>query len=206
MKKYYLLTFLVLLSTGVFAQSDTDHDFDMGRGGFDINNVFVGGGLGLNLGTGRFGIGVTPEVGYSLADWVDVGMVFNFNYTSIKFQSNAGGAWADYKQQNTIFGAGTFLRVYPIPSVFIQLQPEINWITIKQSMTNTSLTQKFNYNATSVLGGVGYAQRIIGRSNFYILIGLDLMQEVNSPYRDMYNNPILQYRSGLNFYLGKQKR
>ncbi len=205
MKKFYLLLMFSFFSAAAIAQVEEEPYREPEIKGFDWNDVFLGGGLGLNVGTGRFGFSVTPEVGYSIADWVDVGLVFNFNYSSIKFQSNAGGSWADYKQQNTIFGAGTFLRVYPIPSVFIQLQPEVNWITIKQSMTNTSLTQKFHYNATSVLGGVGYAQRIVGRSNFYIMIGLDLMQEVNSPYRDMYNNAILQYRSGLNFYLGKRK-
>ncbi len=203
-RKLYSLLLLLALSTGIFAQQEnTEEDGDDDEPtGFRRENIFLGGGISVAGGTGLFALGLTPEIGYSVWDWLDIGPAFNFNYTSQRYYINN----IEVKQKSTIIGAGMFLRVYPFNPIFIQLQPEHNWIKIKLENTSNNAQLKYDLTAMSVLGGVGYSQRVIGENNFYIMMMIDLMQEVNSPYRDSYNKAIPFFRSGFNIYLNPKKR
>lgn len=202
-KKFWFVVLLAALNISVFAQEQSEEEEEDEPTGFKKENIFLGGGLNIVGGTGRFGIGIMPEIGYSVADWLDAGLVFNYNY----YSERADPYWNNnVRIRNSIFGAGMFVRIYPIKSIFINLQPEINWLTSKQRYEVNGIEQTYKANATSVLGGIGYATRTVGENNFYIMIAVDLMQEAMSPYRDQFNRAIIQYRSGFNFYLRPSRK
>ncbi len=150
--------------------------------GFNKNRVFVGSGINLGFGSttvgSTFNIGLTPEIGYSLTKWLDLGVSFNLNYFSNSERDFVG---ATYKQKSFNYGAGTFLRLYPIEDFFIQVLPEYNYIN-RRINYNSPVDIRIKSEAFSVLAGIGYGKRIIGQSNFYTAIMVDLARNADSPY------------------------
>jgi hypothetical protein len=171
--------------------------------GFDLNKVFVGGSVGLGLGFGSvnssWGIGAYPQIGYSLADWVDAGIIFNANFNSQKYNNGSG----DYKTTSFNYGTGAFVRLFPFKSFFIQAQPEVNWIAYKEKYQGE--TNKVTVNAPSMLVGVGFGQRMTGESGFFTTIMIDVLTERYSPYRNYDNSIIPVVRAGYYVYLGRNK-
>ncbi|MBS1664296.1 MAG: hypothetical protein JST68_24840 [Bacteroidetes bacterium] len=168
--------------------------------GFSKENLFVGGGLGLGIGSYSFNVGAFPEVGYSVASWLDVGIVGNFNYTSQKdlYYSNL-------RTKTFSYGGGVFGRAYVLPFLFLTAQPEINWISQKLKDNNSGqILDRYNANAGSVLVGLGYGQRVVGQSNFYIALMFDVAQNKNSPYNDVNGHPLPVIRAGFDVFVHKK--
>ncbi len=211
-RKVVITVGLWVIGLGCFAQQHmpgrvntyTDDDGSSSTG-FKKENLFVGGSLGLGFGSYNFNVGVNPEIGYSLSKWFDVGAVVNFNYNSIKADPNFIYNDNTRTRQFT-YGGGVFARAYVLPFLFLTAQPEFNWI----SATNTDLTSGINYtysaNAPSLLLGLGYGQRIIGQSSFYIALMFDAISNVNSPYNDINGHPLPVIRAGFDFYLHSHRR
>ena len=172
---------------------------DEGQTGFNTNRIFVGGGINLGFASNTFAIGASPEIGYTVARWLDAGIAFNVNYASQRADPYYNG---NIRQRNFSYGAGPFVRIYPVNFLFVQGQLEGNWSTIKLKDLNYDVESKYKYNSTSFIAGVGYTQRIIGQSSFYTLIGLDLLNDINSPYRDYNGAAIPIIRAGFDFYIG----
>ena len=174
------------------------------RKGFDPNKVFVGGSIGLGLGFGSYNsswsVGGFPQIGYSLTDWLDAGVIFNANFNSQKY--DLGNGYASQKYTSFNYGTGVFARAFPFRSFFVQAQPEYNWTTFKIK-SEGQLINKETVHAPSLLVGVGFGQRMVGQSGFFTTLMIDVMSDRNSPYRD-YNSggiiPIL--RGGFYVYLG----
>ncbi|MFL9485364.1 hypothetical protein ACI6Q2_21460 [Chitinophagaceae bacterium LWZ2-11] len=164
--------------------------------GFDLSKMYVGGSLGLGFGTGQFSIGANPEVGYSVTNWFDAGLMFNINYTSLN-----GNYYGGVDQKSFNYGVGAYGRVYPLPFLFLQVQPEENWVSY--SFNGTGAPGNYTTNAFSFIGGVGYSQRVVGQSGYYIMLGMDLLRNPGSPYLDYYNTPLPIVRAGFTFYLGR---
>ncbi len=167
--------------------------------GFKKENIFLGGSIGAGFTSGSFNVGANPEIGYTVAQWLDAGLGFNINYYSIRADYNNG-----IRQRSINYGGGPFVRLYPVHFLFLQAQMEQNWI--KHNLMNQFTGEKgtINAQATSLLGGIGYTQRMIGQSSYYILVMMDFMRDPNSPYLDNTYGakriiPIV--RAGFNFYL-----
>ena len=199
------LVVLVLLVLGAanncIAQSSSNEIDSIQHYGFDKHKLFAGGSLNLGYGGGSvstFAIGALPEVGYSLREWLDLGVAFNINYYS--GSEYAGDSYYSpipgYKA--TSYGAGIFARLHPIEDYFIQVQPEIDNYSIKQTLSG--ITQKYFHTSTSYLVGIGWGRRIIGESSFFTTLMIDLGNEKNTPYKDAQGNVIPIIRTGLNFY------
>ena len=203
MKKIFLFFTLLLLVTIAKAQQNDYREEE--NGGFKKENVFLGGSISLGFGSGSFGIGANPEIGYSLSQWLDAGLVFNINYNSQKYYDLYTGAYID-KVSSFNYGAGVFLRAYPIHFLFLQLQPEENWIVYKDKSYVNDITGKTTVNSTSLIGGIGYTDRVIGQGSYFFMIGLDLLNNINSPYRDGYNNAIPIIRGGFDVYLRPSRK
>jgi hypothetical protein len=174
---------------------------DEGTGtGFQKENLFLGGSLGLGFGSYDFNVGVSPELGYSLNHWLDAGVLVNFNYNSIRadpdFIYNANTRYRNFN-----YGGGVFARAYPLPFLFLTAQPEYNWVSSNQK--NMSSGESFSYNAgaPSLLLGIGYGQRVVGQGSFYIALMFDAISNVNSPYNDINGHPLPVVRAGFDFYL-----
>lgn len=173
--------------------------------GFKKENVFLGGSISLGFGSGSFGIGANPEIGYSFAQWLDGGVVLNINYNSQKIYDINTGNYSD-RISSLDYGAGIFARVYPVHFLFMQLQPEENWITYSDKNYQNGLNGKLHVNATSLIGGIGYSQRVIGEGNYFFMIGLDLLNNANSPYQDGYGHAQPIIRGGFDIYLHPSRK
>jgi hypothetical protein len=196
MKKLILSFTLLLLVLITKAQNENDGYED--NNGFRKDNIFIGGSISLGVGSGSFGIGANPDVGYSFSQWLDGGVVFNVNYNSQR------DYYYDIRYSSFNYGGGIFVKAYPVPFLFVQLQPEQNWITYSTKYSN--LVDKQTVSASSLIGGVGYTQRMVGQSSYFFMLGIDLLTDINSPYRDSYNHAVPIIRAGFNFYLHPSRK
>lgn len=185
------LFFCVSLSS--YAQNN---EVDRQTGGFKKENIFLGTGLNLGLTNRSFNVGLNPEIGYSITSWLDAGVVLNINY----FSQNAS-EYSSIRLRNLNYGAGSFLRIWPLSFLHLQIQPEYNWISSSQKDVISGQTGTYNYHAESLLVGVGYGTRILGSHYSYVTLMLDVLQNRNSPYRDQYNDPLPVFRAGFGMYL-----
>ena len=199
-----LFTLVLIPVMNIYAQRNTPpptYSSNEGSTGFKKENIFIGGGLNIGFASNTFGVGGTPEIGYSIAQWLDAGIGFNINYAS-------QGADQYYNNNTRIrnfsYGGGPFVRIYPVQFLFLQAQYEKNWGTLSSKYSD-GYTQKYKYNSNSLIAGIGYAQRVVGQTNFYTMIGLDLLNDYNSPYR-LYGTKLPVIRAGVNFYLQPSRR
>jgi len=170
--------------------------------GFSKENLFLGGSLSVGFGSYNFNIGGTPEMGFALNKWLDAGLLVNLNYNSIRADPNlVYNNNTRYRSFN--YGAGVFARAYPLPFLFLTVQPELNWIDYNQKYIPTGQTYSTSTNAGSLLLGIGYGQRVIGESSFYIALMFDALNSTYSPYRDLNGAALPILRAGFDIYLHK---
>lgn len=195
MKKITVSLLLGLLFSLSLSAQDKDENED--QGGWKKNHLFIGTGLNLGFSNG-FIIGLNPEIGYSINKIIDAGIATNITYVTQRSQV------ANNSIRYLAIGAGPFVRIWPIRSIFIGGQYEFNKITVSQKISGT-VTDKTKANASSILVGAGYGTRMIGQSQFYTSIMIDALSDVNSPYRDQYGRVLPVFRTGFIFYLGRNK-
>jgi len=202
MKKVFLCLLILISVKVLYAQDnyDNNNNNDYESKGFKKENVFLGGSISLGFGSGNFGVGANPEIGYSLLQWLDGGVVFNLNYNSQRYYDAYSGADIG-KVSSFNYGAGVFVRAYPVNFLFVQLQPEENWINYNTKDFSTNIHLKSKVNAASLIGGIGYSQRVVTQGSYFFMIGLDLLTNENSPYRDSYNHALPIIRGGFDVYL-----
>lgn len=99
MRKFFLLSILIMAYVGVYSQSSTDED----RRGMKKQNMFFGANLNLGFANRSFNIGINPEFGYTLTRWLDAGIAGNFNY----FSQNATD-FSSIRYRNINYGAGVY--------------------------------------------------------------------------------------------------
>ena len=202
MKKIILILVIIINVKNLTAQYRT-YEEDKESGGFKKENIFLGGALSLGFGSGSFAVGGNPEIGYSLTRWLDAGLVFNLNYYSQTYYDYYGPG-QDVKSTSFNYGGGVFTRAYPLPFLFLQLQPEYNWISYTSKYGG--LTDKQNVSAASFIGAIGYGQRVVGQGSYFFSIGLDLMTNKYSPYLDGYGHPYPIIRGGFDIYLKPSRK
>lgn len=198
MKVFVMIVSMVALSVSLFAQNEEETSHKFRR-----DNIFLGGSIGLGLGNGGFSAGANPEVGYSIARWLDAGVSTNFNYYSYRAEYNNG-----FRQRSFNYGAGVFARFYVVSGFFLQVLPEYNWTkTNLKDLNAGSIGNEYHERreAPSLLLGVGYGSRMIGNTNFFTVLMIDAGTNTSSPYIDTYGAKLPILRTGFNFYL-KPKR
>jgi len=205
-KKIVFAGILLMVGLGVFAQERNPqrvytYSDEGADGGFSKNNLFLGGSLALGFGSYNFNVGASPEIGYSLNNWLDAGIVLNFNYNSIRADPYYTG---NVRYHTFNYGGGVFARGYVLPYLFLTAQPEYNLINVNAKYVPTGETTTYDANATSLLLGVGYGQRVIGQGSFYIALMFDVLGDKDSPYNDINGHPLPVIRAGFNFYLHKR--
>jgi hypothetical protein len=206
-RKVVLAVFFGLSGLAGFAQQRMPNQVntysDEGSGtGFQKENLFLGGSLGLGFSSYDFNVGVNPEIGFSLNKWLDAGVVVNFNYNSIRADPYYNG---NVRSREFIYGGGVFGRAYVLPFLFLTAQPEFNWLSVNQKDMNSGFSGTYSANAPSLLLGIGYGQRIVGQGTFYIALMFDAIDNVNSPYNDINGHPLPILRAGVDFYLHKRR-
>lgn len=199
MRKYILLLALAITAGAAFAQDEEGTE----ERGFKTENIFTGGSISLSFGNNIFLVGANPMLGYKLAEWVDAGIVINYQYTNYRDYYVV----QDRLRQN-IFGGGAFVRLFPINFVFAQAQFEHNFINLKYLPYDGSATQKASTSANSLLVGAGYANgRMPGVNNtfFYFSVLWDVSGNNNSPYTDNYSRAVPIFRAGVNVFPFRQR-
>lgn len=204
--KHFKMSIFKLISLSVvgmtltvcsFAQDETEKPK-----GYDPTNWFTGGSISLSFGGGSyrtFIAGLHPHVGYTLAKWIDIAGVVNFEYQSQRDPYNN-------KYRNTTYGLGAFTRIYPVQFIFIQAEPEYNFISQKY-IPASGTSAKLNVGAPSLLLGGGYITSRSDKNSFtYLSILVDIMKDKNSPYVDGYGNLLPIIRAGINIGLNRRKR
>jgi hypothetical protein len=204
--KQIMLLILIPLSFHSFAQSGEEKAGE--KKGFKKEKLFTGGSL-----TGGFSdyttiLGITPQFGYSLTNWIDAGITFNLNYTSIRDYSFPG---AGDKLRETVYGPGAFVRLFPVKFLFASAQYEYNIIRVKYiPADNGSIgAAKYTLNANSLLLGAGYAGgREYGSNTYYYFsVSWDVLGDKNSPYIDGLgrSNPIIRAGYNIGLFQGRNR-
>jgi hypothetical protein len=189
----------LLLAANVIAQDEPETQ----KKHYDPTNWFTGGSVSLGYGGGSsystFIAGLHPHFGYTLAKWIDVAAVVNFEYQSQKdFYNN--------KFRNTTYGVGMFTRIFPVHFLFVQAEPEYNLIKQKYIPSNGTSTSQ-NLHVTSFLVGGGYTTSRSDKNTFtYLSVLIDVVKNINSPYVDGYGNIVPIIRAGVNIGLNRGKR
>lgn len=200
MKKAIFLL-LIPLSFHAYAQNQNDNP-DTKKQGFPLYKLFTGGSAALGFSNGATVLGITPQFGMSLTDWLDAGVNVNVNYVSQRDYYSAD------KIRQTTYGPGAFIRLFPVNFLFATAQYEHNFIKQKYIPGNGGLpNQQNNYSANSLLLGAGYAGgRERGGNTYYFLsVSWDVLGEANSPYIDLYHRSIPQIRAGYNIGLFQKR-
>jgi hypothetical protein len=177
-------------------QSQSENQ-EVKRSGFQKDKLFTGGSANIGFSNGTTMLGITPQLGYSLTNWLDAGITFNLNYISQR------DYYTTDKVRQTTFGPGAFMRIFPVNFLFAGAQYEYNMIHQKQIFANGTPTSRYNYNANSLLVGAGYAggRERGGNSYYYLSIMWDIAGDPNSPYVDNLGRSTPVIRAGYNIGL-----
>lgn len=181
MKRLFVVMLLAFNQQFVIAQEGESDDTPP-SGGFQVERIFTGGNLNIGYFSGVTSLGATPQLGYSVTNWLDAGIVFGFTYTS---QSDQFGT----RYRQTIIGPGAFTRIFPVDFIFVTAQYEHNFLRTKVIYPGGEDVYKTGVN--SLLLGLGYTQGRAGAKSgyYYFSVSIDVLDNRASPYRD-FNNQI----------------
>lgn len=198
MKKIMILVFASCVVFSSYAQ-EKEEELPKDKG-FKKEKLFTGGGVTVSFFNGATVLGLTPHFGYSLTNWFDAALVFNFNYTSQRDYQEYGD-----KLRQTVYGPGAFIRLFPVRFLFAQAQFEHNFLHLNYipARNGAFLPDHVTLNANSLLLGGGYTSgRTAGNNSYYYLSVLfDVLAEKNSPYVDNLQRSIPIIRAGYNIGL-----
>ncbi len=188
-----LIVLLVLLTTAsTFLQAQEEEE--KVKTPFK-ENLFTGGSVSLAFYNNTFLVGASPVLGYSLANWADLGIVINYNYTSYRDVN-----LFDDRLRQTVYGGGVFTRLYPVRFLFAQAQVEHNFIKQKYIPPGGGISSTTNSEGNSLLIGGGYTTGRFGKGGgpfYYLSVLFDVSGDENSPYTDAYGRSIPIIRAGL---------
>lgn len=194
LKKILSITFVLFASTLV-AQTTIETNKLL-----NPKPILLGGGIVIGGSAHSFQMGLNPELLKSYTSYLDGGLSMNLYYESYNaFELNP------IRSRNFHYGIGTFARVWPIESLFIQLQPEYNWTASSQKNVQEGTSASIKYGAGSLLAGIGYGHHSKDGMT-YMSIMFDLLNDARSPYRDGYNRAQPIFRAGIGFPINVKKR
>ena len=200
MKKAILILLLPICFHAKAQKSQSDEENKDVKKGFQKEKLFTGGNVNLGFSSYYTSLGITPQFGYSLTDWLDAGITVSLNYTSQRDVQTYGD-----KIRQTVYGPGAFVRLFPVRFLFITAQYEYNIIDQKYIPANSSNYSPYKNSryANSLLMGGGYAGgREKGNNTYYyISVMWDIMGDKNSPYIDELGRSIPVIRAGYNIGL-----
>lgn len=201
MKKVFFVVLLAASATIAAAQDKDEKEKTPFK-----ENLFTGGSVSLAFYNNTFLIGGSPVIGYSLTEWADAGLVFNYNYTSYRDVNTF-----DDKLRQKVYGGGGFVKLYPVRFLFAQAQLEHNFITQKYILPGGGPVTKETVDASSFLIGGGYTTGREGRGGepfYYLAVLFDVSGSIYSPYTDAYGRTIPIIRAGIQvpLFQGNKRR
>lgn len=169
-----LITFLFLFHLVVFVNAQDDdfpvkHPDKKTKGSFwDTEKIVTGGNIGLQIGSQTV-VDISPMIGYKVTERIIPGIGITYQYYRVRYPG------VDFSTH--VYGARTFLRVYPLEVVF--LHGEFEWL-------NGQFDPFFDrrLDVTALLAGPGYSMELGGRSAITFMVLYDFIQHPYSPYPD----------------------
>jgi hypothetical protein len=194
MKRFLCTLLIAFTSVAAFAQDEKEEEEDGEKKGFRKDMLFTGGSVNIGYFSGVTVLGATPQLGYSVAQWLDAGIVFGYTYTSQSVDFNT-------KVRQTIIGPGAFVRLFPVDFLFASVQYEHNFLRQKVIYSGGSDVYKTDVN--SLLVGLGYTSGKDGRNSpyYYFSVSIDVFNNPNSPYRNFANDIYPVVNAGFNIPL-----
>ncbi len=190
-KKIILGVLLLIVAVAVNAQNE-----ESGKKVLKKENLFTGGDITASFYSGGTVLGIGPYFGYSINRFLDVAVTTNINYTSQRDYQVYGD-----RVRQTIYGAGTFVRLFPVKFIFAQAQYEHNFIKLKYIPANGSgyVLQSNKIDANSFLVGGGYCNGREGTGDvfYYFSVVWDVSRVAESPYVDNLQRSLPIIRAGL---------
>lgn len=181
----FLLGFYFVNGQNIYSE---DHLSDKG---FRKEKLFYGGNLGLSFGSITY-INLSPLIGYRFSDLFSAGVQLNALYESARYKDVTNRTIR--KERYGMVGLGVFGRIYPIPQLFLHVQPEMNYTMGKVKYYDDPPSESdYHELVPAFLAGGGYSQSIGSNSAFVIMILYDILQDENSPYG---SRPV--FRAGVN--------
>ncbi len=187
MKNILLIPFVFFLSLTALAQDRPEGEEEEEKG-YRKENLFVGGNFGLSFGDYTL-INISPQLGYRFNRYLAAGVGINGQYVSVRDRYINGNTFR--KTSQGVVGLNVFGRVYPIPQIMLQAQPEFNYIFGKETYFDTNPRTEYKMDAEIVpsllLGGGAVLQQ--GRGALIISVMYDVLQRDYSPYgrKPVYN-------------------
>jgi hypothetical protein len=168
---------------------------DNRKSGFDKTRLFTGGDITASFFNGGSVLGANPHIGYSLTNWLSVAFKTSYIYTGQRDEIGN-------KYRNNVISPGVFVRAFPLPFLFVQVQPEHNFIRYKE-IYSVGGTSNFKEDVNSLLVGAGYCQgRQAGdNSYFYFSVMVDVIKSPFSPYVDRFQRAVPVISAGFNIAL-----
>jgi hypothetical protein len=190
-----LLFILIISCCSLFTFAQEEVDKEPTTGGFKKELLFTGGTINLSFFNGATVLGASPQLGYSVTQWLDAGVIFGFTYSSQRDNYNN-------KFRQTIIGPGAFVRIFPVNFLFVSAQFEHNFIKQKY-LYSTGGSDVYKKDVSSMLLGAGYCSGREGRNTpyYYFSVSVDMLNNRNSPYTDQYNNLLPVVNAGFNIPL-----
>jgi hypothetical protein len=201
MKKLVVAVLLVVSACTAFAQSEEDSSEEE-KGGFKKEYLFSGGNINLSFFSGVTVLGASPQLGYSVTNWLDAGVIFGYTYSSERDPYN------NDKYRQTIIGPGAFARLFPVNFLFASVQFEHNFIRQKYLPASGVGGYTYKVDANSLLIGAGYTSGRSFRNSpyYYFSVSVDVINNEDSPYTDRFNNLLPVIVAGFNIPLFQGKR
>jgi hypothetical protein len=182
-----LTTFVLVAGLSVQAQQESESS----EKGFDPNRLFFGGNFGLSFGDYTF-INITPQVGYQFNRYLAAGAGLSFIGTGYTTYYTNGSKYS--KETYNSAGLNIFGRVYPIPFLFLQAQPEYNYTWGKTKFYNGQPEIKLDGEFVPVLLLGAGAVIPMGRGSFIAMLQYNVIDNDRSVYG---NRPFFSF--GVNF-------
>ena len=204
MKRLLFSLFFLSVTTAVLFAQDEQQPEE--KKGLKMDNLFTGGsislGFGSSYGSSSFSVGASPIFGYNVTNWLDAGIAINYNYQSIRNLYSDGD-----KTRQTEYGAGGFVKIYPISFLFAQAQLEHNFATQKYNPGGGGSSSTQDFQTNSILVGAGYAGRMKGVKQpfFYLSILFDVSGNPYTPYTNSRGDAIPIIRGGFQIPLFQGK-
>ena len=180
MKKNIFLLLLVMTGSFSLLKAQTDDAVPPEeKGGFDKSRLFFGGSFGLSFGDAVI-VNVSPQVGYRFSRYFAAGAGINGQYSEFKYRDGNNDIYQ--RQKYGVVGLNVFGRVYPIPQLFAQVQPEMNYVWYQVKNYDYDYNSKDNKFVPCVLIGGGGALPMGQNAAFIIMVQYDVLQQNLSPY------------------------
>lgn len=162
------------------------------KNGFKLDNLMIGGGLGVGISSAGGQLSIAPMVGYRFNKHLQAALRASYWYTWSKFRDPSGRT---HKVDDNIYTASLLGRVVLAKGIFIHIEPEYmnrgsfndnHWVNTGGSSYRLPDTKRVD--VVNFYVGPGFYQGFSGNKGMFV----QLLWNLNQTSDSFYSNPYLQ--------------